>query len=569
MKLKSFIQQASAVAIFFATALSCVKTDPQDQPQEDDYPAAVTLSIEKLEMNYTASELLFKLTSDHQWKAEASESWVTLSKSEGEGSAKGTIVYVKAPENQDRKARTADIVITSGATVVKLPVTQKGAPWTVTPEEVQDYDKIYIPREYRSHGFLQGDAVYFFGRSAQSDHFILFWSRDYEDVSPDETTGFYHVDTRKVLDFLESCFATYTGKLEFAELGQGKSRLDQYKMMIFLTHERKWRAEGFGYDDMVGCFWVNPEAANSLFTIAHEIGHSFQYQVYCDQLLQGQPNDGNRAWRWNSGKGQGFWEQTAQWQATVMRPEEVLTDWQFTGTFPSNAHRHILHEDMRYGSYFIHHYWADKRGWNTVGRVWRSAAYPDDALAAYQHLFGLTLEELNAELFEYATKCVTWDFSLSREAAGTYLNKIPCAKIGEGDGWYRIRPKSCPEATGFNIWRLTGWTGGETVEVSLEGLPNFSDEYLKCDAENAGWTVGFVGLSEDGVTRYYSSSAVAATDSELKASISWAVPEGCKYVWAVVSATPTKYYSHVWDEDNTNDNQWPYRLKFTGATIIL
>ena len=567
MKFRLLIQ-AAAVATFVAAVQSCVKTDPDHVEVPDTYEATVTLSIDHLEMGYEETELLFKVTSDHEWKASIADTWAAISPDEGEG-GKGTVVHVKAVANPDRSPRSTVVTIKSGVTEKTVYITQKARPWVMKPEEVPNYDKIYIPREYRQHGFLSGDDNYFFGRSTQSDHFILFWAKDYEEASPDEATGFYHVDTRSVLDFLESCFDTYTGKLAFAELGAGKSYLDKYKLMIFLTHESKWRAEGFGYDDVIGCFWVNPQAANSPFTIAHEIGHSFQYQVYCDQVLQGMPNDHKRAWRWSSGNGQGFWEQTAQWQATVMRPEEVLTDWQFTGTFPSNAHRHILHEDMRYGSYFIHHYWADKRGWDTVGKVWRSSATPDDAIQAYQHLFGLTLEELNAELFEYAAKVVTWDFSISREASHTYLNKITCGKTSEDDGWYRIRPKSCPEATGFNIWRLLGWKAGETVEVALEGLPNYNSDYLKCSADYAGWTVGFVALGEDGQTRHYSQSSMASNDTDLKTSLSWEVPAGCKYVWAVVSATPTRYYSHVWDEDNSNDNQWPYRLKFSGATVVL
>ena len=562
-----FLFQVVAVAIIIATALSCEKTEVQEQPYT--FNATLTLSIDKIELGYGESENLFKVTSDHKWTASAKDSWLTLSVTEGEASGRGTVIYVSAPANPEKMVRSTEVTVTSGATVKTVAVSQKGKPWIITPEEVEDYDRIYIPREDRNTGYLNGDANYFFGRSTQSEHFILFWSKEYGDESPDEASRFYHVDTKAALSFLEECYKTYTGKLAFAELGVEKSYLDKYKMMVYLTHESKWRAEGFGKDDVVGCFWVNPQAANSLFTIAHEIGHSFQYQVYCDQLFQGMPNNYKRAWRWDSGKGQGFWEQTSQWMATVMRPEEVLTDWQFLDTFHTNAHRHILHEDMRYGSYFIHHYWADKRGWDTVGKVWRSASSPDDAIMAYQHLYGLSLDELNEELFDYARKTVTWDFSISREVASTYLNKVTCRKVGEDDGWHRIHPKSCPEATGFNIWRLTGWTAGENVEVSFEGLPNFSQDYYGCDADYSGWTIGFVALSEDGSTRYYSPSAFAATNSELKASLSWEVPEGSKYVWAVVSATPTKYYPHVWDEDNTNDNQWPYRVKFDGATPII
>lgn len=40
--------------------------------------------------------------------------------------------------------------------------------------------------------------------------------------------------------------------LKFAELGTGKSRLDEYKMMIMLYYTTEWMAYGGGYDDVIG-----------------------------------------------------------------------------------------------------------------------------------------------------------------------------------------------------------------------------------------------------------------------------------------------------------------------------
>ena len=71
---------------------------------------------------------------------------------------------------------------------------------------------------------------------------------------------------------------------------------------------------GRGYDNVIGALWVNPSTCKPVgSTIAHEIGHSFQYQVYCDQILRGETD----AWAFKSGLrygyegsngGNGFWE---------------------------------------------------------------------------------------------------------------------------------------------------------------------------------------------------------------------------------------------------------------------
>ena len=36
----------------------------------------------------------------------------------------------------------------------------------------------------------------------------------------------------------------------------------------------------------------------------------------------------------------------------------------------------------------------------------------------------------------------------------------------------------------------------------------------------------------------------------------------------VVAATPETYLQHLWDEDNTNDEVWPFRVKFTGTDLF-
>lgn len=75
-------------------------------------------------------------------------------------------------------------------------------------------------------------------------------------------------------------------------------------------YQTEWLATGSGYDNKIGALWVNPSTCQPVgSTIAHEIGHSFQYQVYCDKILQGNPDDLKCGFRYGyegSNGGNGF-----------------------------------------------------------------------------------------------------------------------------------------------------------------------------------------------------------------------------------------------------------------------
>ena len=198
------------------------------------------------------------------------------------------------------------------------PVTPPGD--DLKPSDVPDYDKIYMSKEfYKSsregnvtstfYDPLKSSSLYYFGRSRQSEHFIIFWEKEYGTTSPDEAASPYHLDTKAFLDWCEEIYKYYVNTLKFIHLNAGeKSYLDQYKFQVFLWHDTTWAAYGSGPEDNItGCLWVNPEAANSRSTVAHEIGHSFQYQVACDLILNKKASDiYQTAFRYDQGQGSTF-----------------------------------------------------------------------------------------------------------------------------------------------------------------------------------------------------------------------------------------------------------------------
>ena len=449
------------------------------------------------------------------------------------------------------------------------------------PTDVPDYDKIHMNSEfYKSsregnvtstfYDPLKSSSLYYFGRSRQSEHFIIFWDKDYGTAYPDEVASPYHLDTKAFLDWCEEIYKYYVNTLKFIHLNTGeKSYLDQYKFQIFLWHQTEWAAYGSGpQDNITGCLWVNPEAANSRATVAHEIGHSFQYQVACDLILNQKATDiWQTAFRYDQGNGSDFWEQTAQWMAYQMVPEETFTNYNF-GEFCDNAHRHFAHEDMRYGSYFFHYYWVDKYGLDAVSKVWHTARKPKDSMESYMSTFSLTLDEFNAQVYDYAARVATWDFEQIKAEGARHAGAVTWKGVDAGAGWWKVDPSKAPEATGFNLIRLSVRPGQE-LTMDFAGMPNAAGYNKSGDAKQAGWTLGFVSLGGDLSTRKYSESTTATAATNNYGTARWTVPADAKYVWAVIACTPTTYITHLWDENNANDRHWPYQVKFTADGEVL
>ena len=138
-----------------------------------------------------------------------------------------------------------------------------GTPPVLTPADVPDYDKIHLGSEFykKERGWavsntfydpLRPESLWYFGRSRQSEHFILFWDKDYGAASPDEASGPYHLDTKAFLDWCEEIYADYVNALKFIRLdADEKSYLDQYKFQVFLWHQTEWAAYGSGPDDLL------------------------------------------------------------------------------------------------------------------------------------------------------------------------------------------------------------------------------------------------------------------------------------------------------------------------------
>ena len=575
-------------AIFAFCFTSC-------KDDEEEYSADYLLAIAEEDMNISVdaetTSYEIELTARAIWKATVTagneDGWLTL-ENDGDTGGVNTLSF-SMEENTTGATRTATITITCHTAQKEITVTQSGSDLMIMDEsEIEDFEKYYKPAEFASMDMLRSDAQWSWFRSKQSEHFFVFWEAGFGDDPNAETVpANMRVDIDDLLEKAEQFYATNIERLKFAEIGQGKSYLDEYKMEIYLLYQEEWLATGSGYDDVIGALWVNPSTCQPVgSTIAHEIGHSFQYQVYCDKVYQGEANDFQTGFRYGyegSNGGNGFWEQCAQWQSFQDYPEEMFTTYNFD-VWLANNHRHFEHEWMRYASYWLQTYWTDKHGDDAVANVWKNSHAPEDAIAAYMRLYANnSWETMKEELYDYAARMATFDINGIREYSDGYLGRYSTTLYPTADGYYQVAYADCPETTGFNVIALNVPEGQTTVSADFEGLmpgsPLAADdpgEYMDTevvagtvdtynnigDASDAGWSYGFVALTSGG-TRVYSERYAAEAGNA-----SFTVPAGTEQLYFIVQAAPKTYKAHPWDEKDLTDEQWPYKVKFNGTDLL-
>ena len=403
-------------------------------------------------------------------------------------------------------------------------------------------------------------------RSMQSKHWILFWEAGYGTSVPAAVTS--------ILSTADKIFEFYADSLKYITINQGKSKTDTYKMIIRLRYTTTWEASGSGIDNIIGLLTLSNGAHTSRSgqTVAHEIGHCFQYQTHCDN------NDWN-GWMYNWGAStlNVFWEMCAQWQAYKFYPTMQFVwdsgqgnDW-FGGTI-NGLHRHPLCVDLRYNNYFIQDYFCHKHGMDMLGRMWNESRSPEDPLQTYMRLTmtgtdAEKLDQLGDEMWEYGARMTTFDMNPIRDYGAWRIGFRNQTELNaEEDGFWSPTASNCIENWGNNAIRLNVPATTKTVYAELIGEAGKSG-YTAYNVESAGWKFGFVALKKDG-ERIYSDIATATYDNP-QTYIAFDCPAGCQYLWLVVSGAPTKYWTRdwlSWSEESTAE-QWPYRVKLHQTNV--
>ena len=559
---------------------------------------APTLSETEVNVDCDATFYSLTVTSRTLWTAtvESGSEWLKLVSGNGSGGANQKLSF-EMTKNTSKDARQALIAVSCGAAKTSLKVTQAGTTVEIMEvSQIKDYDKYYCPGTWND-GFekgpdnmLRSDAKWSWFRSKQSEHFFVFWEAGFgSDPNSSDLPDGMRVDIDDLLQKAEQFYKTNVTTLKMAETGQGKSMLDKYKMEIYLLYQTEWLATGSGYDNTIGALWVNPSTCQPVGSvIAHEIGHSFQYQVSADKLLTGEGHETDYGmdcgFRYGFGpNGRGgcaYWEQCPQWQSFQDYPEVTFYDsfyaWQ------QNFHRHFNHEWMRYASVYFQYYFTEKHGIEAYGRIWKESKFPEDPLQTYMRLYcGDDLQTFYDDYAEYAQKVLTYDFKAIHSYADDNAKAFKTQMFKVGD---KFRPaySACPGTTGFNAIQLNVPAAGTTVKASLAALPVGSElaaddpgeqkngdnqvvgnvkKYNSQSNKTANYRFGFVAIKNGEAIEYGKLTKGAEGEAEMTVSA------GTDKLYLLVVATPDTYNRHEWNDDESDDEQWPYEVSFSGTNV--
>lgn len=617
MNIRKYIHVLAAMLLLAGSVpvlYSCADDDMSKSLPDYDprYKGKISFGSSDFNIEADAQDVTINFKSDQNWTAtiatdsEADTGWATLSADSGTVNDSVLIVHVQANESETNSRQATVTITTEKGTAQAFTIGQNYKVVILDPANITDYAKYICPASGNPHFengadyMLRQDSYYSWHRMRQSQHFFVFWSPEFgDDPNGSDIKESMRVDIDDLLAKAEQFFDTNINVLGMAKLGDGSSMLDDYKMQIYLIYQDEWLATGSGYDNKIGALWVNPSTCKPVgSTIAHEIGHSFQYQVYADKInKQGYPDDQHHGFRYGFGEngagGCAYWEQCAQWQAHIDYPQEAFSDWY--SVWAKNCHRHFNHQFMRYASDFLQYVFVEKHGIDAFGRIWRESEFPEDPLQTYQRIFcDNDQNQLYSDLYYYASHMVYYDLDfvhsasaadvvVPEEAKGNYSTDL--YKVG--DQKYQVGYASCPGTTGFNIIELKVPAGGSTVSVDVEALEpgsalvkgdkgevkdaddkvvSTTKTYNQQENKTTNFRCGYVAIV-GGKPVYSDMFRGAQAGAGDLGAAAYTVPEGTEKLYFVIQAAPEQYDRCAWNNDESQDEQWPYAITVSGTDV--
>ena len=458
--------------------------------------------------------------------------------------------------------------------------------------------QMYVPKEWRNRTDTliwkesDPDNKYTWSktRSRETDNVIVLWDKGYGSTVPTQAPSAYRVDIDDLLAKAEAFFDLEINQLGFVD--PENSNLNKYKVMILLNHDTGWICYGGGYDFEVSALWLSPSTCKPVGqAVAHEIGHSFHYMCYSEASNHGADRTCQTGFHGAVGSGSVTWEQTAQWQSVQSYPELMFD--QSIGVFRNSHNYAFTHEWHRYQSYWLFYYLCQQYGdIKTVANVWN---HPETTVKDFNQVLmdykQLSVEDLFRLYFDYACRCVTWDFDACKPYRDAYIGDFTYRCVLTDDGSYQVALASCPQSTGFNVIPLkvpaagteltTHFTALKPGTAILDADPGeflngnsvfektTDRRYLLAGARTSrGFRLGYVALMKDGTRQYFSEDKIYGTGAnEVTEDCSMTLPEGVSKLWLVVSPALKTYYQHKWDDNLNGDDMWPYRVKLEGTDI--
>lgn len=406
---------------------------------------------------------------------------------------------------------------------------------------------IYIPeRDYKQHGFDDPEGRFSYDYMKESKNLAIFWEKSFgkdPTVNADKEKRFY---PDEILEEGEKYFNFFIKKMKF--LKRRGSHADKHKMIIWMYDDEDKTAYG-GANENVGMVWFRPARISGYpyCTLVHELGHSFQTIAQADfnTSLQGTT----------------MYEYTSQWMLWQLYPDWITIENYHLETYMNQTHYTLFHGINQYSAPQFMEYWSNKHGLPIIGKIWQQRRENEDIASTYMRLANTSHEKFNAEIYDAASRFITWDIPRIKSVGSSYANQHHTKLTREGDGWYSISKEKCPQSYGYNAIRLNVPRGGSEVELTFEGIAG-DERFYTDDANNAGWRYGFVAVKQDG-KRVYGKMNTAQNGTN--GPVKFVVPDKTQFLWLVVTGAPNKHYPYIPREKEIAE--WPYRIHLNGATL--
>jgi hypothetical protein len=395
-----------------------------------------------------------------------------------------------------------------------------------------------------------------FQRSRSSPHFVLFWAKEYGENPKANPVASRRFNPDEILKEADRFYTYYVDTLKWVD--KEKSFATRYKFLFYVIGGTGGTAFGGSVDNKIGAFWTPATRINRgpYGVVAHELGHSFQALLRADGFIT--PAGGS------------IHEMTSQYMLWQVYPEWTTFENYHLNDFMKQTHLAFLHPDNQYHSCYPLEYWSNTHGVEFIGKLWRSGRRGEDIVQIYKRITDTSQEAFNDEMFDACRRFVTWDMPRIEKVNARYANQHTSALKRVDDGWYQVPPERCPQNYGYNAIKLQVPAAGTKVTLDFKGLVG-AEGYRSVHPEKAGWRYGFLASKEDG-SRVYGD-----VGSKNEGTLDFTVPAGTRFLWLVVMGAPTEYFPRPSGRGGrgrgaagsalmaAGDEQWPYRIKLTGA----
>lgn len=419
---------------------------------------------------------------------------------------------------------------------------------TAVAQSVSTGKTIFIPtKQAKEHDYNNPESQFNHTYKAESENFVVFWDKSF---GPNPTT--YKDESRRFNpdEFLkegERFYTYYRDQLKFID--EKRTNLGKHKMLLYMYNDNETTAYGWGAEK-VGMMWFRPCRILSYpyCALAHEMAHSFQFMIEAD---------GHKGYG-----GHSIIEYGAQWMLWQVYPEWTTIENYHLKSYMEKTHYALMHRTNMYHAPQMLEYWSSKHGAGIIGRMWREANADEDPVSTYQRLTKTSQKQFNDEVYDAASRFVTWDIPRIEKVCAPYANQHHTKLNALGDYWYEIAPSRCPQNYGYNAIQLNVPSNEATVTLSFKGIAGDS-RFCQLNADQAGWRYGFLAVKKDG-KRVYGKMNTAANGAN--DAITFKTPKDTEYLWLIVTGAPTRHFKHLKEKDKEVYEEWPYQIRLSGTS---